>query len=614
MGDSFYRQYPAAICESLPRIIFKMRLTASVGALWYLQSRSAANAVMSRLRRLRQPKYLIGAVLGFGYLLSIFGRWIFYGSYLRHNSGGLPLPTHLDSFRIENLVATVLLASLVPYWIFAKDRAALAFTEPEVALLFPAPLSRRLLVSFRLFRSQTSVLFSTLVLTFISGRLSLGFHALIPALGWWVILSTRNLHGLGVSFAVQRLTERGLAGWRRQLLTLAIPAVSLLLLFLWYRALPHFPTGLRLHFRSLGQLDQFADEIFSSGPAPWLLAPFRLLVRPMFARDFGDALWRLLPALGLMGAHVFWVLHSVVSFEEASLVAARRRAEIVAARGPNHRLQFAPKTRGTEPFPLPPIGPVWLALLWRGMLETRTTPRRCGIIAGITVSGALLLRAFLPNQELALLVGFGALVGFVLFTFIGGQFAARKLAAELRRLDLVKAFPIAGWQVTLGALLGGVVSTALAQWLLLTVGAILIPSSLENGFSESLPTRAVVVASLLAAALVGPLLSLYLSLPVSVGIVLFPAWFASSTGSPGLEATGQRLLVALFQLSSFLLGSLPLALMGVPLFFLGHYLFGNATGILLAALGGATLLILECGLGIWWIGRRFDGLDLVEER
>ena len=148
-----------------------MNAFGAVHALWYLQSRSAANAVKSRLQRLRQPKYLIGAVLGVGYLLSIFGRWIFYGAYLRQNSPSLALPTRVDSIRIENLVATLLLGSLLPYWIFAKDRAALAFSEPEAALLFPAPVSRRLLLGFRIVRSQTAVLFSTLVLTFISGRL-----------------------------------------------------------------------------------------------------------------------------------------------------------------------------------------------------------------------------------------------------------------------------------------------------------------------------------------------------------------------------------------------------------------------------------------------------------
>ena len=103
-----------------------MNAFGAVHALWYLLSRSAANAVKSRLQRLRQPKYLIGAVLGVGYLLSIFGRWIFYGAYLRQNSPSLSLPTRLDSTRIENLVATLLLGSLLPYWIFAKDRAALS--------------------------------------------------------------------------------------------------------------------------------------------------------------------------------------------------------------------------------------------------------------------------------------------------------------------------------------------------------------------------------------------------------------------------------------------------------------------------------------------------------
>jgi len=51
-------------------------------------------------------------------------------------------------------------------WLVPGERAALTFTEAEVAFLFPAPVTRRTLVHFKLVRSQLRIFFSALLLTF----------------------------------------------------------------------------------------------------------------------------------------------------------------------------------------------------------------------------------------------------------------------------------------------------------------------------------------------------------------------------------------------------------------------------------------------------------------
>src|SRR5205085_7964459 len=108
-------------------------------------------------------------------------------------------------------------------WMVPHQRAALAFTEAEVAFLFPAPVTRRGLIHFKLLRSQTAILFTTVLLTLVANRF--GGRAWIHAAGWWVILSTLNLHFLGSSFARTLLLERGISNWRRRLGILLLLAV-----------------------------------------------------------------------------------------------------------------------------------------------------------------------------------------------------------------------------------------------------------------------------------------------------------------------------------------------------------------------------------------------------
>jgi len=50
-----------------------------IGALVYLQLTSLRNALSQRLRRLRQPRYLVGAIVGLAYFYFFFFRHFFAG-------------------------------------------------------------------------------------------------------------------------------------------------------------------------------------------------------------------------------------------------------------------------------------------------------------------------------------------------------------------------------------------------------------------------------------------------------------------------------------------------------------------------------------------------------
>src|SRR5260221_6005698 len=127
-------------------------------------------------------------------------------------------PDNLALF--ESIGALILFAIILLAWLIPHQRAALAFTEAEVAFLFPAPISRRGLIHFKLLRSQTAILFTTFLLAVVTRRF--GNHPWIRGAAWWLILSMLNLHLLGSSFARTMLLQRGITNWKRRAAILSL--------------------------------------------------------------------------------------------------------------------------------------------------------------------------------------------------------------------------------------------------------------------------------------------------------------------------------------------------------------------------------------------------------
>jgi hypothetical protein len=93
--------------------------------------------------------------------------------------------------------------------------------------------------------------------------------------------------------------------------------------------------------------------------------------------------------------------------------------------------------------------------------------------------------------------------------------------------------------------------------------------------------------------------------------LLFPAWISSGKDSPhGVEAMGQRIIMALGQALAFLVLLLPAALAFALIFFLLQWLANAAVAIPVASLAAAAVLGLEGALGIYWLGKVFERFDL----
>src|ERR1035438_2471814 len=236
-----------------------------ISALLYLQYHSIKNRTVMRIKRLKQPKYLVGGIVGALYFYWYFFRTLFWA---RPRGQALALLTSPDSQAlIESLGALFLLIIVLVAWTIPHQRAALTFTEAEIAFLFPAPISRRTLIHFKLLRSQTAILFTVLLLTLVTNRF--GGHAWIRAAGWWLILSTLNLHLLGSSFALTKLLDRGISTWKRRLAILAEIGRASGAVVVWGRqTLPAVDFS---KITNPQAVQDYLQQLLTSGPAPYLL-------------------------------------------------------------------------------------------------------------------------------------------------------------------------------------------------------------------------------------------------------------------------------------------------------------------------------------------------------
>jgi ABC-2 type transport system permease protein len=577
-----------------------------ISALLYLQFHSVKNRLLRRLKRLKQPKYLVGGIVGGLYCYFYFFRFLFSGG--PRGSTVTPFATTPENaVLIEAGAAVLLLLMVLLQWVLPHERASLAFSEAEVAFLFPAPISRRGLIHFKLIRSQVAILFTALILMLVTGRFGGSFW--IRAAGWWVILSTLNLHTLGASFARTRLLDRGITTWQRRLGILALVLLAIVGVTVWARqTLPKLDVT---QLDDWNQIRAYLEQLLTSGPVPYLLYPFRAVVRPYLAGNAAAFAWAIGPAIVLLALHYVWVIRANVAFEEASLEMSRRLAETMASiRAGN--LAVSSKRKGKRPpFTLRPVGPPATALLWKNLISAghAFTVRMWVVLAVLAIAlclvfgnvGATMGLASFAEMAAAMLAGWSLL--------IGPQLLRQDFRQDLAVADVLKLYPLQGWQVALGEILAPALILTGIQWVLVLLACTLFWQAPIEGLG-----RANSLAVGFGVATVVPMLNfITLQIP-NAAVLLFPAWFqAGKEGPHGIEATGQRIIFMIAQLLVFLISLIPAMIAFGVVFFVVRLVLPLSLVIPLASLAAALVLGVEGAFGVLLLGKLFERFDVATE-
>lgn len=580
-----------------------------LAALVYLRATSLRNLVVSRLARLKQPKYLIGAVIGVGYLFLVFGGR-FRGdrpSRLRAVGSAIPadiLPT------IEVLSAAVLLLFFLLCWVWPRNRASLAFTEAEIAFLFPAPLSRRTLVHYRLINTQLRLIFTSLIFAFLSGRWGFAVDSfLVRLLAWWLVFSTIWLHTMGSSFAITQLLDRGVTSLRRQFAVVAAVVLSIAASSVWTWNEWRAPTT--DDTTDVASILNYIVTMLQTGALGLLLTPVQWLLGPLFARDAGSYVYAMGPALLVYAAHYIWVVRSDTSFEDASIARAQKRAAKVAAmREGKFQIGGAKNKSQRAPFNIAAAPRVELAFVWKNLLSTTSYLHpRAIVIAAVVIA---VVCTWLTNSDYEVVRRIVSISAIILAIYIGifGPLVARQdLRKDLANADVLKTYPLRGWQIVLGEIVTPVFVVSALLWLVVLTSSIV----LDAGRLSWLTTDVRVLGAIAIAAFV-PFYCATQVLVLNAATVVFPAWMENMRGqAQGIDVLGQRLLFLAALLITLVGALLPAAVVGGVVFATTYWIGIGAIGGVLAYFAFIAMLGVEIGLGIAWLGNRFERLDLSAE-
>lgn len=554
--------------------------------LLYLTLCSIRNQARVRVRRLRQPRYLIASVLGLGYFWFIFAGRMFRGG--RGRSGAvLALPPQARvGLQIAGTLGIFVIASLA--WIMPSSRPALAFTRSDVQYLFTAPISRRRLIRYRLLRSQLSGLLGSLIITLVfrPGSLASGFTVFA---GISIVMAALNLYSTGVSLS---RASHGARAWvPRALAGAALVIVVATIAGHWNDLVTAFMNG------AVADIERLS----TSGAAGIVLWPFRAFARLPLAESAGAFLVALPAALVLLALNYIWVLNTDVPFEEASAELSEKLAKI---RSQGLRALAKPRRSAKTPFTLPSIGRPEVAIIWKNLISMGRVLSWTVLIRFVPMVIMLSFVMSSRNRRNATgLLTFLSLAVAGFTVILGPQLTRRDLRQDLNALAILKTWPIRGAALVRGEILApGIVLTVIAS-IALVVAAVM---SVNAPYAAQLPNR----WSLLVAALcVAPGLVLAQLVAHNGLAVTFPSWVSLDPRPSGVDATGQGLLVMLAVMLALIVAVIPAALVAGIVGGLLYLMLGTVPIILPGALAGAALLV-EAFVGTEVIGAILERSDI----
>ena len=560
---------------------------------------SFRNRARVRLQRLRQPRYFVGAIAGAAYLyFSFFARFRASRSSVARRSGRPPrVPASMAAplAVAPALGGLALLMAAAGSWLFPMDSSLLEFSEAEQQFLFPAPVSRRQLLVYRILRSQLGMLFGSAMIGVFSPQ-GIGVSRLRISSAAWIILVTARIYFTGVTLARARLGASG--GRTRHVAWLPVSALALALALVagavgdqWRHAPPADPlAGLILIGRA-------AD----SPPVSLVLMPFKAIVKPLFAEWPGAYLVAIAWALVVLAAVATWVLLSDEAFQEAVSDAAERRTQQPVRSG-----EPIYKVRSTG-WVLPPTGRPETAFAWKAAMQTLRMVDKRSLLRGVIILACLTIVAALMGRAngLASLLGAFSMAGTMFSVLLAPQIVRMDLRQDLQHLELLKTWPVKASAVVRGELVWPSLIITAGAWTMLAVATFLAGTMMEN-VDLGLRLGGSAALAILTPAIILSQLTIH-----NAAALIFPAWVPLGNQRPrGLDAMGQRLIMLGATWLLLALSLLPGAIIGAIIWFALQSFIGPAA-LVPAAFACTAIVAMEVLLATEALGPAYERLDVL---
>lgn len=560
----------------------------------FVTTRSFRNRIVSRLKRLRNVRYLISFVVAMAYFWFIAFRHLV--------SARSPLPRYAIPVNdlVVDVAGVIVLAMMILAWALPEQSAGLTFSEAEIQFLFPAPITRRQLLIYKVLRQQPQVFISAALMSFFAFR-----HA--KFVGLWVCFMVLSVYFTFVALARARLKLLGIG------FLIRLPAVATVVVGLSYllaRSVDRTLIRAEAFKVVPGHLPAFVSPV-RGGVADALLFVPRLFGRAALPPTIPQLLasCAALLVLGLILLELAARMN--VAFEEASVAASQKQLKR-RQRITEHRIgKLVTFPRIPPPFRIPAGARPEVAIYWKNLT------------AGLRISSPWLLIMFAfavyflgqamytDEQSIRVIVAGLALLMAALFPFLGSGVFTQDMRLDLPRIELLKSYPISGERLVAAEIAGPLTFVAATELMMLVVAAIIIHMA-------DMPKKLVFFASpefiLIALIFATPICAAQLLIRNAVPILL-PGWAMRAPDEQrGFVVMGQRLLMTAGNFLVLLFVLLPAACIVVPGVLIAHHWFGESTAVVaLSTVPGAALLFVEVWIGIRFLGAQFEKIDVTNE-
>jgi hypothetical protein len=558
-------------------------------ALLYLTRVSMRNRLALQARRLRQPRYALALILGAAYF------WLIL---LRPSVQPSRAPTSLWN-DFETVAALGVLLLLIGAWVFSGERTALAFSAAELQFLFPAPLTRRGLVLYKLSRTQLVILFNAIIWVFVLRRSGSVLAAPLRFIGTWILFTNLSLHRLGAALVRTSLVEHGRAGLRRNLPAIVLGAAGIVAIALILRdAVPVI--------RAAKAAKEVASGIEGAANLPAaraLLFLPRLIVAPSFAQTTLDWLRASGGALVILLVQLAWVLRSDVAFEEAAVLASMERARRLDAwRRRSARPRSNTRKRVKRTIALAPEGNPAVAIVWKNTLLLMRTGR-VGSMVGLAMMAIIISLPTIESRGIdGRFLAMVALMMVFLLIVLGSRVLQNDFRQDAEHLATLKTLPLPGNRLVGAEVISSALPISILQLFLVVFAFVVTLGEADLPLDLLRRTALLLMAPLILLSVNATTVTIQ-----NAAALLFPGWVrVTPIVGGGIEVMGQGILATGMLLLTFIVALLPAAAASVAVWFS----LSRVPNVWIVAVLVATAVLLG---ETWWairgLGKRFEKME-----
>ncbi|MEO8381184.1 MAG: putative ABC exporter domain-containing protein [Acidobacteriota bacterium] len=559
----------------------------------FVATRTFKNRLFARLRKLRNARYLISFVVAMAYFWFTGFRHLF-----NSRSGIAQMAVSANAFTID-VAAVVVLCMMILAWALPEQEAGLKFSEAEINFLFPAPLTRRQLLIYKILRQQPQVLISSALISFFGFRRG-------NFVGLWISFVVLAIYFTFTALGRARLKLAGIGFLIRLVVVTAV--VTGVAYLLW--------SNIALDsLRNIGPSFQHRGSAIAS-PFRGTVAATILFVPRLFSRaTFSPNVWQLMIGCGALlvfGAILLELaLRMNVSFEDASIRASQKQAGRQQRRLSQRVGGVVTFPRIPPPFRLSPRSGPMVAIFWKNLTAGLRIASPWLVIMFLAAAYFVGQAAYAHEPVVRGMMGAFSLFLACMFPFLGSRVFAQDMRLDLARIELLKSYPISGDRLVAAEIAAPIAFVAAVQLMLLSAAAIILSMSDVPKRLAILATPEFIVIALMFAI---PVCALQLLIHNAVPILL-PGWAMRGPDEQrGFVVMGQRVLMLAGNLLILAIALVPPAAVMVPAFLIAnHWFSGSAALVVVATVPSAAILVGEVWIGVRALGAQFEKLDVTNE-